>query len=136
MGRGYNFGGQMRTSLIWCLAAALGLFVEYGMADTGFEGATRIEKGSYSQTRSITMANNAPTVIAAASVKRPDILCFNNSAYTLWLSTGAAGTTAVNMGVPVLSSATFNLGAFTGPVSGTLDASGVGDVRCWDGLVQ
>lgn len=106
------------------------------VADTGFQDAVRIEMGSYAQTRVIVMANNAPTTISSASVKRPDMLCFNNSASTLWISTGAAGVTAVYMGVPVLSSATFRLGAFTDAVSGTLDTSGTGDVRCWDGLVR
>ena len=111
---------------------AIGVYV---MADTGFEGATRVEVGSYSQTRAIAMNASNPTTIAAASVKRPDMTCVNNSANTLWLSTGAITTTAVQVGVPILSSATFKLGAFLGAVSGTLD-SGVGDVRCWDGLVQ
>ena len=125
----------MRTRFVWALVSALGLFIRYSQADTGHEGAQRVEVGSYGQTRAIVMSAAAPTVIAAASVKRPDSTCVNNSANTLWLSTGAAGTTGIFMGVPVASSATFKLGAYTGAISGTLD-SGVGDVRCWDGLVQ
>lgn len=122
--------------------AALGIgFDMKAQADTGKEAAVRIEVGSYVETRKITVSSSTLATLASASSKRPDLTCFNNTPYTLWIGSAAAGTTLPDVGFPILSSATFMIGSMTGEVSGLLDsASGAatytGDVRCFDGLVR
>ena len=120
------------------IALLLGTFIydiKKSFADTGREAAVRIEVGSYVQSRTITMSATAATAIGAANNNRPDMTCFNNSAYALYLSSNVANTYARVIGFPVLSSATFKLGSLSGETYGTLEVSGVGDVRCMDGLV-
>lgn len=112
------------------------LFAPYLRADTGNEGAVRREVGSYVESRVVTLSNSETTEILPASVKRPDATCFNNSAYTIFIGSNAAGTSLRVMGFPVLSSATFRLESMTGAVYAILDTSGAGDVRCLDGKVQ
>ena len=108
-------------------------------ADTGTEGAQRIEVGSYAETRVILVSSSAATEITnGASVKRPDQTCRNNSAYTLWIGSNTTGTDLSRVGFPVISSETFKLGALTGQVYGLADSAAAGtvNVRCWDGLVR
>ena len=109
------------------------------VADTGWEGAVRVEVGSYAETRKVTVSSSTIATLTAASKSRPDVACFNNTPYTLWIGSAAAGVTLPDNGFPILSSATFRIGALTGSVSGLLDtAAGAysGDVRCFDGLVR
>ena len=111
-------------------------------ADTGHEGATRIERGSYMDVRIISVTSTTGTAFFAASVKRPDGRCYNNSASTIWVGTVSATAQTnhpnIQNGFPVLSSTTFNLdGSMTDAIYGTSD-SGVGtlNVRCIDFLVR
>ncbi len=116
------------------------------MADTGWDQATRQERGSYAAPRSINISSYTGTAIFSSSVKRPDGMCRNNSAFTIWIGTdvnagylvGDAGANIRN-GLPILSSETFSLGGqFTGTMAATADNAAGGaavNVRCLDGLV-
>ena len=108
---------------------------------SGWEGATR--KAISEQdlaVRRITASSTTGTAIWAASKTRPDGVCFNNSAYTVWIGTASGSYFAVEHpnitnGFPILSSGTFNLdGSMLGAAYVT---SGVGvataDIRCLDG---
>lgn len=127
-----------KTLKLFACAAlmAAGINVAYVGADTGHEGATRQEVGSYANTRLVVLSNSAATQIAASSTKRPDMTCFNNSSYTIWIGSNAAGASLQRIGFPVLSSATFRVGALTGSLFAILDPGGSGEVNCFDGLVQ
>src|SRR3990167_1978561 len=112
-------------------------------ADTGWDQAARIERGSYIAIRSISISSNTGTELFSDSVKRPDGLCFNNTAATIWIGTTSATLenvehSNITNGFPLLSSSTFKL---DGSMSGTVYATGgIGqsaqNVRCIDGLVQ
>lgn len=91
-------------------------------ADTGWEGATRVEVGSYVETAAVTGSSFTGTAFASADKKRPDGVYFNNTASTVWIGTtsATAAMTAhnnVKIGFPILSSATFSLG---GSMSGDI----------------
>ena len=121
--------------LVFSLVAG-GIALDLLSADTGWEGAVRKEVGSYPETRFVTLSATEDTLIASASKSRPDLTCMNNTAYTIYIGSNAAGATLLNFGFPILSSATFNLGAMTGEVYALLHTGGAGDVRCFDGLVR
>lgn len=119
----------------------LGTFSLY--ADTGHEGATRKEIGSYVNVRSVTLSSTTGTALWDADTKRPDGTCRALGGFAIWVGTvsatvnGQAHTNIAN-GFPVFSSETFKLdGSMTGVVYGTAD-TGVSsvDVRCVDGKVQ
>lgn len=119
--------------LILFLVAGFG-YIAHG--DTGFEGASRVEAGSYLNTTQVTVSGTVTTQIVAANLKRPDMTCRNNSAFTLWVGSNTANSDLYRIGFPVISSETFNTGAFIGGVFGQGDNSNAVDVRCWQGLVQ
>ena len=110
-------------------------FIGLAVADTGHEGATRIERGSYNGTRQITVDATGADLIAAASVKRPDMTCFNNTSVAVWIGSNTATTDLFRIGIPIASSATFTFDSYTGDVYGLCN-SGTCDIRCWDGKVQ
>ena len=124
-------------------AALVGLMSSIGKADSGREAAARTERGSYIETRSVDVSSTTGTALFAASVLRPDGLCRNNSASTVWVGTTSATTnnaihSNILIGFPVLSSETFKLdGQMTGVVYGT-SGQGLGtlNLRCVDGLVR
>lgn len=125
---------------VGCFVSLVGLKV---YADTGHEGATRIERGSYNNTRLVSGSSATGTEFFAASVKRPDGICRNNSGSTVWIGTVTAAqrdTTHSNIlyGFPILSTETFKLdGSNTGAWYFTCN-SGVSacEFRCLDGLVR
>ena len=121
----------------------IGLTGSLLMADTGREGATRIERGSYIETRSVDVSSTTGTALMAASTLRADSICRNNSASTVWI--GTTSTTIENaihsnisLGFPVMSSETFKLdGQMTGVVYATSGQNlGTLNLRCIDGLVR
>lgn len=120
------------------------LFISQSEADTGHEGAARVEIGSYVETASITGTSRTPTALFSESIKRPDGLYFNNTASAIWISTVATSVTvelghpAVAIGYPILSSATFRLeGSMTGSMTFICDGSaGTCNVRKLEGLVR
>lgn len=140
----------MKKANLLGLAMCLGGFllgalspVGKAVADTGAEGATRIERGSYGDVRKVSVSSVAGTALWDASVKRPDSLCKNYSGSTLFI--GTVTTTQDNTvhsnilnGFPVAASDTFKLdGSFTGVLYGTADVEVASiDVRCLDGLVR
>lgn len=130
---------------IFVLAGSLVLGYSLGpaKADTGSEGATRTERGSYVETRVLTVSSTTGTSLFAANTKRPDGMCFNNSAFTLYLGTTSATTENakhenIRIGFPVTSSSTFRLdGSFTGGLFATADDKVASiEVKCIDGLVR
>ena len=129
--------------LILAAVIGMGIMSDNIKADTGHEGASRREMGSYAETRLVTLSSSTGTNLFGASVSRPDGMCFNNTSGTIWIGTTTATATAVphsnmRMGFPLLSSSTFRLdGSFTGTIAGTCDAGVLScTLRCVDGLVR
>ena len=127
-------------ALVVALAA---IFQEPAKADTGSEGATRIERGSYAAMRKVAVSSTTGTALWSASRKRPDGLCYNNSSTTIWVGTVTATMNGklhsnITEGFPLLSSSTFRLdGSFTGALAATCDVEVTAcELRCLDGLVQ
>lgn len=139
--------------LVWvgCLAA-LGAFIIPAMvptpapADTGHEGAVRIEQGSYGQMFKYSGSSIAGTAFVSDTVKRPDGMCRNNTATEVWIGTVSAtqrGSASflhdnINFGQFLKSSETFTLGgSFTGSWYFTC-APGISscEVRCVEGRVR
>ena len=111
-------------------------------ADTGHEGATRIERGSYMETAVVTGSSITGTAFINSSVKRPDGAYFNNTASVIWLSTVTAthqtAHEAFRIGFPIASSATFSLdGSMTGTMAFTCNQTvATCEVRRIEGKVQ
>ena len=128
---------------LWSLLALLHISSSYARADTGHEGAQRKEIGSYLGVRRVTGSSVAGTEFFAASIKRPDGSCLNNTATTVWIGTVSATqhltlhSNIVN-GYPVTSTQPWKLdGSFTGNMYFTC-SEGIAtcEFRCADGLVQ
>lgn len=116
------------------------------LADTGHEGATRVEQGSYSEMYKYTGSSVAGTAFISATTKRPDGSCRNNTGTEVWIGTVPAtqrGSASflhdnINFGNFLKSSETFSLGgSFTGDWYFTC-APGVAtcEVRCSEGKVR
>lgn len=118
----------------------MGLFFNFTMADTGYEGATRIERGSYVATRVVNVSSSTATEILPATFKRPDSICKNVSAYTIYLGSAAAGVTLTDIGLPLGASEYFKIdGSMTGAIYGLAGAGAATSAVkfvCLDGLVQ
>ena len=120
--------------------AVLGLFPP-SWADTGHEGATRKEIGSYGGTRKLTISSTTGTTLFAADVKRPDGSCrFYGTVYIGTTSATQENQVHMNIqiGFPVYSTETFILeGSFTGDwyVTAATNTTNV-EGRCIDGLVR
>ena len=125
------------------IALSLIAGVSLSFADTGWDNAARIERGSYIAMRKVVGSSTTATALFAASTKRPDGICRVNGSYTVWIGTATGTITAfqhpnILLGFPVLSSETFKLdGSMSDDLYVTCD-SGVStcDVRCLDGLVR
>ncbi len=128
--------------LIYAVFAVLILSFS-ALADTGHEGATRREEGSYGQTFVVTGSSNSGTAFANSTVKRPAGLYLNNTGSTVWIGTTSAtmnGTTNhenIRIGIPLVSSATINMASFTGAWYFTCN-TGVTtcEMRSLEGLVR
>lgn len=88
-------------------------------ADTGHEGALRLEAGRFGATAVVTGSSTTGTSFVDPRVTRPAGVYLNNTSFEIWIGTTSAtqnNTTHSNIGIgfPLLSSATFNLGSFTG----------------------
>ena len=109
-------------------------------ADSGHEGATRIERGSYVQSRNVAISSFTPTEFIADSVKRPDSICKNVSAYTIHIGSAASGIILRDIGLPIGASEYFKIeGSMTGSISALgadAIASSAINIRCLDGLVR
>ena len=116
------------------------LFSAVATADTGWEDAARIERGSYIETRLVTISTYAATEFMPASKKRPDSLCKNFSSFTIYLGSAAAGITLAgdSMGLPIGTSEYFRIdGSMTGSISAIAEPSGTNvKIICLDGLVR
>jgi len=138
--RGVAFFCLSVMALAW-----LALFGEFYklQADTGHEGATRIERGSYNNVRLVSGSSVAGTEFFGASTKRPDGICRNNTGSTVWIGTVSAAQYAtvhsnIGNGFPVLSTETFKLdGSNTGAWYFTCEIGiAACEFRCLDGLVR
>lgn len=123
-----------------CLAGFA--YVGLAVADTGHEGATRIEIGRSTDFRKVTGSSVTGTAIFSSAVNRPDGFCLNNTGTTVWIGSVTAtqnGTMHSNIanGMPIFSSGTYRLGgSMTGDAYLTCNA-GVStcEMRCNDGKV-
>lgn len=111
-------------------------------ADTGMDMATRKELGSYAETAKVAGSSTTGTEFIAAGNRRPDGMYFNNSATTIWIGTTTATRNNqlhdnIQIGFPILSSATFSLnGAFRGSTAFTCDQEVAQcEVRSFEGKV-
>ena len=125
----------MKKNLL--IAAALGFaLAQTGFAQGAWEKIVLIAKGSYAQTTVVSVGTSGSVLIASANTgKRADLTCRNNSAFTLYIGTNAAGTTLTGVGFPVLTNETFELGAFSDSVYG-IGSGGTVDTRCWEGAIR
>lgn len=113
-------------------------------ADTGYESAPRKEIGRYGQFRHVSITTYTGVSMFDSTFNRADGVCFNNSAYVIWLGSSTRTMTANTLhpnfidGFPILSSATFSLdGSFTGTITATCNPGATTcDVRCIDGMTK
>lgn len=129
------------SAVIIPIALAIGYNVSH--ADTGHEGATRKEIGSYADVRRVTGSSVAGTEFFSASIKRPDGSIVNNTASTIWIGTMSATQhntmhDNIRSGYPVTSTQPFKLdGSMTGNLYFTCDVGVAScEVRAIDGLVR
>ena len=108
-------------TVVGILAALLFIIAIFGStrADTGHEGAQRIEIGRSLSVNKIVGSSVTGTGMMSVAVNRPDGMYFNNTGSTIWIGTVSAtiqsAHTNVFMGFPVLASTTFKLGgSYTG----------------------
>lgn len=134
------------TMAISVMLAAVTINIMPSQADTGHEGATRKEIGSFGEMYKYTGSSIAGTSFFEGTVKRPDGFCYNNTVTEVWVGSVTAtqrGSASflhdnINFGLPWKSSATFGLdGSFTGSWNFTC-APGVStcEVRCIEGKVR
>ena len=103
----------------------IALLITSPRADTGWDQAVRKEIGTYGETFRVYGTSVAGTAFFSASKNRPDGAYFNNSATTVWIGTVTATRNGqlhdnIQIGFPVLSSATFTLdGSFAGTLAFT-----------------
>ena len=128
--------------LIYAVFAVLILSFS-ALADTGHEGATRREEGSYGQTFVVAGASWTGTAFANSTVKRPSGLYLNNTGSTVWIGTTSASSVVgathenVRIGMPLVSSSTINMGSFTGTWYFTCTAGvSLCEMRSLEGLVR
>ena len=130
----------MRTLLMVIVVMAISVICGSLMADTGWEGAQRIERGAYVQTRSITITTYTATEFMPSTVKRPDSLCKNYSDYTVFIGSATSPATyLITIGLPIGASEYFKLdGSMTGSIAAISEAaagSATVKIKCLDGLV-
>ena len=116
------------------------------LADTGHEGATRKEIGSYPEMYKYTGSSVAGTAYFSATTKRPDGFCYNNTGTDVWVGSVTAtqrGSASflhdnINVGFPWKSSTTWSLeGSFTGAWYFTCAPTvSTCEVRCLEGKVR
>lgn len=137
---------KKQLTIAYLAALALPLLILFApkpsKADSGYEAATRVERGAYIDIAKVTGSSVAGTAFIAANTKRPDGLYFNNTASTVWIGTTSATMLAVEHsnitnGMPWLSSSTFKLdGQMVGALYFTCNiAVSACEVRKLEGLV-
>lgn len=117
-----------------CFAGVFNTFVS---ADSGYEGATRIERGRYVQSRVVSISSFTATAFVPATVSRPDSICKNVSSFVVYVGSAAASDTLNVIGLPLGASEYLKLdGSFTGAMYAT-SAPGTSGVKivCLDGMV-
>lgn len=114
------------------MVLSVAMFTHPARAEQNWTDGMRIERGFYAQSSSFTVTT--AQLIFDFDIKRPDNLCRNNTAATVWLGATSSSATA-SWGFPVLSSETFNTGSFISQVWASCD-SGTCDIRCWTGKTR
>lgn len=122
-----------KNLVIAFLLGAIG--ASFAMAQVGYDLVAIIAKGSYPATTAFSVGTAANVAIVPANGKRADITCRNNSSFTLYIGTNAAGTSLTGVGFPVLANESFELGAMSGEVYG-IGSGGTVDVRCLEGAIR
>lgn len=105
------------------------LFDPLARADTGWEGAPRLEEGRTFENYAVNCPTGTARQILGATVRRPATAIFNNSGYVVWLA-GTTSSATVAIGFPVLSSGTFSFYGNVGSLDCIADAAaGAGGVN-------
>ncbi len=124
----------MKSKLL--IAFLLGVaLVKTGLAQNGYDRIMMIARGSYAPTFAVSIGTSGSVLIDDANGKRVDETCRNNSSFTLYIGTNAAGTSLTSFGFPILANETFELGAFSDSLYG-IGSGGTVDVRCWEGSIR
>src|SRR3990167_5537432 len=135
--RGGNPMNKILTLLCGLAIAAIGFTIVN--ANTGWEGATRIERGRYVESRSVAIDTFTATGVIFPSNKRPASLCKNFSSYTIYIGSGVAGISSylTTIGLPIGASEYFKVdGSYTGTINTTAEAGATNvKIKSLDGLV-
>jgi len=109
---------------------------------------TKPSKGTYMEAFAVILTSSTGTALWDADKKRGDAICFNNTAFNIWIGTTTAtedSATHPNIlnGFPIASSSTFSLdGGMSGQLYGTCgEDTGLKDpitceLRCLEGLIR
>ena len=105
---------KILLGLAVALPALLTIISTPKVVQADYDQKAALDRGTYIQTYSYSGSSNTGTAFLSANVKRMDAVLFNNSSDTIWLGTTTATQSMVmhsniNIGIPVLSSATFSL---------------------------
>lgn len=125
--------------LVVALVGIGALVVRLG-ADTGWDMATRIERGTYGSMSKVTADTTKGTAIFSATRSRPDGFCRNVSSYTIYIGTSPTTRTSLHeneaYGLPVYSKEIFKLdGQFTGAIYATCESAASScELRCLSAL--
>lgn len=138
---------KLKLQMVALTALFVGMFmltspVKRVLADTGHEGATRVENGSYAETYIVTVDSTSGTALWSDSTSRPQGLCkvFGSNVVMIG-TTSASNFTGVHenirIGFPLAGSDTIKTGSYTGSLYGT-SQSGVAsaELRCLNGRVR
>jgi hypothetical protein len=125
-----------KTLTLLVALVACGIFTHFLFADTGSEGATRIERGMYTQTRVVAVVDSAAVEMFPPTRKRADGMCKNYSSFTVFIGSAAAGVTLRDIGLPLGASEYFRIdGSMTGDIYVIGAAGGTNmQMRCFEGL--
>lgn len=111
------------------------LLSQTSVAQSGWDRMVLMVKGSYAATTVVSVGTSASTAIYDSNNSRADMTCRNNSSFTLYIGTNAAGTSLTGVGFPVLANETFEMGAMSGDLYG-IGSGGTVDVRCLEGAIR
>lgn len=121
-----------KNVLIAFLLGIVGVGLLYAADPDQFVG---ISRGSYATVTNTAVSGSADSAILLPNAKRVDALCFNNSAFAIFIGTDSASATLILYGLPVLASATFRTDAFSDTVF-AISNGATSEVRCWESFIR
>ncbi len=112
-------------------------------AEANYQMTTRNYVGSYIQTYVVSGSSDTGTAILTGNSKRADSMCFNNTSSTVWIGTTSTSIpmdehSNIEIGFPIISSATFSLGGAMTDLMYLTCNTGVSacELRCMEGLTR